>query len=44
MEITILAKMPKEQMGIIGLMQVEMKLTAVVIEVTSIALEAFRNV
>ena len=41
---TILAKIPKEQIGMIGLIQVERKLTAVVIEVTSMALDAFLKV
>ena len=44
MDITILANIPKEQIGITGLMQVERKLTAVVTEVTNIALEALRKV
>lgn len=35
---------PKEQIGIIGLKQVDKKDTAVVIEVTNIALEAFLKV
>ena len=41
---TMLAKIPNEQIGIIGLMQVERKLTAVVIEVTSMELDAFLKV
>ena len=41
---TMPAKMPKEQIGITGLKQVERKDTAVVIDVTSIAFEAFRKV
>jgi hypothetical protein len=36
--------MPNEQIGIIGLKQVERKETAVVIDVTNIALEAFLKV
>jgi len=40
---TIPANIPKEQIGIIGLRQVDRKDTAVVIEVTNIALAAFLN-
>ena len=40
---TIPEKMPKEQIGMIGLKHVARKETAVVIEVTSIALEALRK-